>query len=59
MPRIIGELMLKNLASQWLPGDQLYWEGGPLVMATEGVWVIVSTDWSVLGMGLVDQCIWS
>ena len=29
MPRIIGELMLKNLASQWLPGDQLYWEGGP------------------------------
>ena len=52
MPRVTGEPMLKDLAPPWLPGDGLY-KGKSIIVVTKGVRVVVSTDWSALGQGVV------
>lgn len=58
MPRATGELMLRDLAPQWLSGGELYRDLNPLITLTKGVRVVVSTDWLVLGLGVIDHIIW-
>ena len=56
MPRATGELMLRDLAPQSMCG--LYRDLTPLITLTKGVRVVVSTDWLVLGLGVIDHIIW-